>query len=553
MGASVSLCCASKSKSKSKSKPPCKMDPRRYLKNSKRIVVKVGTAIVTNEDGTMAMGRMGLIVEQLCGLVNQGKEVVLVSSGAVGLGTRRLNQQALLSTPLRQHVNPTANITTNDMRAFAAAGQAGLMLLYEIMFKNYDVSCAQVLVTDDDFLNDVSRNNFKNTVNNLLHHGVIPIINENDVVSLRSTPLRDENNMIFWDNDSLATLVGVELGVDLIILLTDVEGLFVTNPNLAQGGIKPEIIDIYREDVNITFGGKSRVGRGGMEVKVGAAVKAINKGVAAVVVASGQVPGVIQRVVSGERIGTLFVPNPPPKVQGEIADPRAFIDLAREGSRALLSLTPQERTAMLHAVATAIESNLDDIVKENLLDMAAAASIPQQQRVRLQLSREKIAVMCTGIRQIADAADPVGKVLRHTELASGLTLQQLTAPIGVLLVIFESRPDVLPQVAALSLKTCNGLLVKGGKEAQNTNRILHRIITSAVAASTSNRVPASTIGLLQSRDAATSLLQLPRGIDLVIPRGSSQLVSTIQALITHTTTQPHHTTTFPLFDATYCY
>eukprot|EP00299_Pterocystis_sp_00344_P019060 c9492_g1_i1.p1 GENE.c9492_g1_i1~~c9492_g1_i1.p1 ORF type:complete len:371 (+),score=84.87 c9492_g1_i1:1187-2299(+) len=148
---------------------------------------------------------------------------------------------------------------------------------------------------------------------------------------------------------------------------------------------------------------------------------------------------------------------------------------------------------------------------------------------RLTLTHAKLLTLQEGIKQIANSPDPVGRVLRRTELAPDLILQQQTTPIGVLLVIFESRPDVLPQVAALAIRACNGLILKGGKEAYHTNTALHKIITHSIHKASNQRVPPSLIGLVQSRQQIDDLLHLHDDIDLVIPRGSKQLVSHIQA------------------------
>jgi delta-1-pyrroline-5-carboxylate synthetase len=141
------------------------------------------------------------------------------------------------------------------------------------------------------------------------------------------------------------------------------------------------------------------------------------------------------------------------------------------------------------------------------------------------LSPAKLEALSGGIHAIGAMEEPIGRVLRRTELASGLELRQISSPLGVLLVIFEARPDALPQVAALALRSGNGLLLKGGSEASRSNRLLHRIIGDAI----SPTIPATTIGLVESREEVSDLLQLDDVIDLVIPRGSSSMVRHIQS------------------------
>lgn len=503
---------------------------RAILRKTKRVIVKMGTAIVTHDDGNIAIGRLGHVVEQVVRLMDQGLEVVVVSSGAIGLGKRRLAQQALLSATIRERINPSqGNETPDNHRSYAAAGQGGLMLIYEIMFRNFGIHCAQVLVTESDFTNDVSRSHFRKTMDYLLKYKMVPIVNENDVVSLRDTPVRDENNMIFWDNDSLAVLVGAELQADSVVLLTDVEGLYTTNPKLLAEGEKAEVIPTYHPSLLVTTSGKSRVGRGGMEAKVSAAMSGVDRGIPAVVIASGKILRVVERVLEGQSIGTLFIRDPPEPRQLIVKSTKSNVKKVREASRQLTSLTSGERGAVLHFIAGALEAQETEILLANASDMSRAVGLPQPLVQRLKLTSDKLKTVCAGIRQIADAPEPVGAVVSATELAPGLILEQHTAPIGVVLVVFESRPDVLPQVVALALRSCNGLILKGGKEAHQTNTKLHAIITDAITRATNGKLDPHVIMLASSRDEVAGLLELHNDIDLVIPRGSNQLVASIQA------------------------
>ena len=203
---------------------------------------------------------------------------------------------------------------------------------------------------------------------------------------------------------------------------------------------------------------------------------------------------------------------------------------AREAGRILSSLSSDARAAVLVRVAGALTENAAEILRENALDVADAAeavakgSMTPALAARLKLDERKLAKLADGIRDIAEQDEPLGKVLSRTELADGLLLQLETAPMGVVMVIFESRPDALPQVAALALRSGNGLVLKGGKEAARSNRVLHRVITQALEPD----VPSACIALVESRDEVASLLELDDVIDLVIPRGGNALVSYIQ-------------------------
>ncbi|GBF92742.1 delta-1-pyrroline-5-carboxylate synthase A [Raphidocelis subcapitata] len=189
-------------------------------------------------------------------------------------------------------------------------------------------------------------------------------------------------------------------------------------------------------------------------------------------------------------------------------------------------MTTDERVAMLHRVADALVANEQTIMEENAKDVAeATGKISDSLLQRLILKHAKIAQLAAGIRAIAAQEEPIRHVLQRTEVAEGLVLEKQTAPIGVLLVIFEARPDALPQIAALALRSGNGLLLKGGKEAARSNAALHRVIVDAIGAP----LGGDLIALVTSRDEISDLLTLHDVIDLVIPRGSNELVSHIQA------------------------
>jgi delta-1-pyrroline-5-carboxylate synthetase len=213
-----------------------------------------------------------------------------------------------------------------------------------------------------------------------------------------------------------------------------------------------------------------------------------------------------------------------------MTSPKEQAIAARAAGRELANLPSETRRALLHRVADAILAQKDAILGENALDVADAEAALAEGKMtkalvaRLGLDQAKLEKLADGIRSIADQDEPIGRVLRRTELADGLVLRQETSPIGVLLVIFESRPDALPQVAALALRSGNGLLLKGGKEAARSNRALHRVIVGALAP----ELDPGVIALLETRDEVSSLLALDDVIDLVIPRGSNALVRHIK-------------------------
>lgn len=191
------------------------------------------------------------------------------------------------------------------------------------------------------------------------------------------------------------------------------------------------------------------------------------------------------------------------------------------------SLTPAERASCVNTLAELLISKQQLVLEANQkdLDEAAKDGLAKPLLSRLSLTPAKLRGLAIGLKQIADASlNNVGRVLRHTKLANGLTLKQITVPIGVLMVIFESRPDSLPQVAALSIASANGLLLKGGKEAAHSNKALMELVKEAL----STVGATNAISLVSTRDEISDLLAMEKHIDLIIPRGSSELVRNIQ-------------------------
>ncbi|CAK9323290.1 unnamed protein product [Citrullus colocynthis] len=497
------------------------MDPSRvFTKNVRRLVVKVGTAVVTRGDGRLALGRLGALCEQLKELNSRGYEVILVTSGAVGLGRQRLRYRRLANSSFADLQNPQGDF---DGKACAAVGQSSLMALYDTMFSQLDVTSSQLLVTDSVFSDTGFRQQLSETVNSLLDLRVIPIFNENDAVSTRKTPYEDSSG-IFWDNDSLAGLLALELKADLLVLLSDVEGLYSgppSDPNskLIQTFVKEKHLG------QITFGDKSRVGRGGMTAKVNAAVYASCAGIP-VVITSGFATDNIIKVLQGEMKGTLFHKDAHLWTLVKEVSAREMAVSARESSRQLQALKSEDRRKILLDVADALEDNENMIMAENSADIKAAEEAGYEKSLisRLALKPGKIKLLANSIRKLADMEEPIGRILKRSELASNLVLENVSCSLGVLLIVFESRPDALVQIAALAIRSGNGLLLKGGKEARRSNAALHKVITSAIP----DTVGEKLIGLVTSREEIPDLLKLDDVIDLVIPRGSNKLVSQIK-------------------------
>jgi glutamate 5-kinase len=274
--------------------------PRERIAGATRIVVKVGTNVLMRNDGSVSIGVLYGIAESLANLRRAGREVLLVSSGAVGLGTQRLGLAS----------RPTELVM---IQACAAIGQSRLMSLYDDAFEKLGFRVAQVLLTEDDFRDAKRNQNLRATLAKLLALGVIPIINENDTVStaeLDRPAGKGARAHVFGDNDKLSALVMMYAGADLLILLSDVDGLYTADPRSHGATLVAELTRVTDTVRGFAKGGNGR-GRGGMESKL-EAVRIANEAHKPAIIANGRTPGILDRICSGESVGTLFYPEKRP-------------------------------------------------------------------------------------------------------------------------------------------------------------------------------------------------------------------------------------------------
>jgi glutamate 5-kinase len=265
---------------------------RKDLKNRKRIVVKIGSSsLMHSETGRLDLLKVERLVRVLVDMKNSGKDVILVSSGAIAVGRNTLG---LINRPEELSVK----------QACAAIGQAKLMMVYQKIFSEYNAIAAQVLMTKNTITNEVSRTNAENTFEELLKLGVIPVVNENDTVSTYEI----EQVQKFGDNDRLSAIVASITGADLLILLSDIDGLYTDDPNKNPDAKFVSLVE--KIDDKLMEMGKdssgSGVGTGGMSAKITAAQIANYSG-ADMVITNGNDVLNISRVMSGEDIGTLFL------------------------------------------------------------------------------------------------------------------------------------------------------------------------------------------------------------------------------------------------------
>ena len=265
------------------------MNYRDSLKDKKRIVVKIGSSSLTHQDtGYLDLSKLEKLVRVLTNLRNMGKDVVLVSSGAIAVGRKKIGLDGNLTIPQKQ--------------ACAAIGQAQLMMMYQKLFGEYNQVTAQVLMTKVTIINEPNKTNAINTFNELLSLGVIPVVNENDTVSTYEIQ--------FGDNDRLSAIVATLTNADLLILLSDIDGMYTDDPNINKDAEMIKIVE--KIDGKLENMGKdtttSSVGTGGMSTKIGAA-KIATKAGTDMVIANGADVNIIEKIINGKDVGTLFVAN----------------------------------------------------------------------------------------------------------------------------------------------------------------------------------------------------------------------------------------------------
>uniref|UniRef100_A0A0A9YV85 Delta-1-pyrroline-5-carboxylate synthase n=1 Tax=Lygus hesperus TaxID=30085 RepID=A0A0A9YV85_LYGHE len=372
---------------------------RTQLKYARRLVVKLGSAVITREDEHgLALGRLASIVEQVAECHVGGRECIMVTSGAVAFGKQKLAQELLMSLSMRETLSPKDHTrsetgTLLEPRAAAAVGQSGLMSLYDAMFAQYGVKIAQVLVTKGDFYNEETRRNLISTLSELISLNIVPIINTNDAVT--PPPQTDDDFrtgtggkkiIALKDNDSLAAMLAAEVEADLLILMSDVDGIYTKPPSQEGARLIPTFTPDMLESVK--FGKKSKVGTGGMDSKVQAATWALDRGVS-VVICNGMQEKAIKTIMSGRKLGTFFT---------DVAATPGFLPVehmcenARHGSRTLIGLSAEDRANCIRTLADLLVSKQDFILAENAKDILEAQKVNTAKPLlnRLSLSPSKL-------------------------------------------------------------------------------------------------------------------------------------------------------------------
>lgn len=264
---------------------------REKLKDKKRIVIKIGSSSLTHPDtGYLDLIKLEILVREISDLKNQGKDVVLVSSGAIMVGSKTMGYDR----------KPEK---LSEKQACAAIGQAKLMMIYQKLFAEYNQVASQILMTKNTMLDNLNRMNAKNTFRELMRMGSIPIVNENDTIATYEIE--------FGDNDTLSAVVAAMIGADLLILLSDIDGLFTDDPHKNPDARFIDVVESLDDSLKSMGKGStgSSVGTGGMATKLTAAEIASAAG-ADMVIANGKDFHVIHKIIQGRNYGTLFLAHP---------------------------------------------------------------------------------------------------------------------------------------------------------------------------------------------------------------------------------------------------
>lgn len=267
---------------------------REKLVSATRIVFKFGTNVLRNDDKDISLSRIYSFIEDIAKLKQLGKEVIIVTSGAVGLGAKKLKVDSNESMSIKQ--------------ACAAVGQSRLMSIYEDGFDKYGYTTAQILLTEEDFTQRIKYLSLHDTLNTLISLGAIPVINQNDTVSTEELAFYKEAFQVsFSDNDKLSALVASELDADLLVILSDIDGLFDDNPKVNPNANKIDVVEEVTEEFQEFAQNASSGGRGGMKTKL-EAMKVVTRSGGIGIIANGKDPHIIKRIFEKEELGTIFLP-----------------------------------------------------------------------------------------------------------------------------------------------------------------------------------------------------------------------------------------------------
>ena len=472
-----------------------------------RIAVKIGSNVLTRQDGTLDVTRMSALVDQIAELYKAGMEIIVVSSGAVASGKSEI-------TPLR-------TLSEVDQRQlFSAVGQAKLINRYFELFRDHGIAVGQVLTVKENFASENHYNIQKNCMAVMLENGVIPIVNENDTISL--------TELMFTDNDELSGRIAIMMEVQALVILSNVDGLYNGDPTQPGTHILREIAP--EDDLSgYIQTSRSSLGRGGMQTKAGIAREVAAQGIH-VYIANGKRNDILTDLLEhrGDTPCTHFLPAQS-FAKAEVKKPASQLEptfaAVRAASAKLPAFTAEDINRLLLAIADGVENQADHILAENRKDLERMS--PENPKYdRLKLTEARLKDMADGVRHVVGLPSPLGKTLRETIRPNGLHIRKVSVPFGVIGIIYEARPNVTLDVSALCLKSGSACLLKGGHDADCSNRALVKVIHEALEAFGRD---VHTVELLPpTREATGEMLCADKYVDLLIPRGSSALINFVR-------------------------
>ena len=424
----------------------------------RRIVIKIGSNVLTREDGKLDVTRMSALVDQVAWLRMHDIEVILVSSGAVACGRRELTVDHSLDS-------------VEQRQLFSAVGQVKLVGLYYDLFREFGIHVGQVLTMKENFRPGEQYRNQQACMTVMLENDVLPIVNENDTVSV--------TELMFTDNDELSGLIAQMMKADSLILLSNIDGIYTGHPDNPSSELIRTVAP--RTDLSKYIQTeKSAFGRGGMHSKYHTASNVQSAGIH-VIIANG----------TRDNILIDLIENP--------------------GS------TPHTADAIIAQQERILKANAQDLAKMD-------QSNPLYDR--LQLTESRLEGIASDMRNVATLPTPLGHITKEKTLPNGLRLCRISVPFGVIGMIYEARPNVTFDVFSLCFKSGNACVLKGGKDADCSNReevaLIHEVLEQY-------GVSEDVVALLPATHEATGeMLNAVGYIDLCIPRGGRKLIDFVR-------------------------
>ena len=448
-----------------------------------RIVVKVGSNVLTRPDGKLDVTRMSALVDQIAWLRQQGYQVILVSSGAMASGRGELKVSHDLDS-------------VEQRQLFSAIGQGKLIGLYYDLFREFGIHIGQVLTMKENFEPGEQYQNQQACMTVMLENNVLPIVNENDTVSV--------TELMFTDNDELSGLIAQMMQADTLILLSNIDGIYTGHPDDPTSEIIREV-PLGTDLSQYIKAEKSAFGRGGMHSKYTTASRV-------------QHAGIRHRPVTTKTKSPTY----------RILSLMELIDTFRsvkQASKTLATLTDQQRNEILCAVADAIHNNKKRILSANEKDLAKM-DIKNPLYDRLQLTEKRLDDIAADMRNVASLPSPLGHITKQKTLPNGLRLCRVSVPFGVIGMIYEARPNVTYDVFSLCFKSGNACVLKGGSDADFSNQeavsLIHEVLEQY-------GVNPYVVTLLPATHEATGeLLNAVGYVDLCIPRGGRRLIDFVR-------------------------